>query len=331
MRIILDSKIKELLECKDVYHLREGLLTYEDKNVRAQAAIALGNFKDSNTVETLCKAVENDEDKFVKAMAVLSLGDIGEIATEPLIKYCENPDWFVRMYVVEALGNLQTKEVIESLEKLSEDENLAVQGNAKKSLKNIKNKLYSTSANEEKEFDKLLDYEKEHRSKDVIEKTLVLKERILTYGIFFLFIAFTILLSTLLIYFRYTLNLVPLICFFFGFLLFFYYGVTFFQLALLKIDEKSIIFYRGKKLKFKIKWGKVTKIETVWGGKGQFSKNSGGIIINVDKMKFYIGDLDFNQNNIRRAFENMTEYAKKFEIEIDDVIGLLKIIKSGKT
>ena len=33
----------------------------------------------------------------------------------------------------------------------------------------------------------------------------------------------------------------------------------------------------------KIDWDKITKLKTVWGGKGQFSRHSKGIIIFVDK------------------------------------------------
>ena len=169
-----------------------------------------------------------------------------------------------------------------------------------------------------------MDYEKEPKSKERIEKTSAIKERIPSYGIVFLFISLLILSSTLWIYFKVTSNVQPLFLFLLGFLFFFYYGVTFLQLAELKINEKSVIFYRGYKLKFRINWKKITKIETVWGGKGQFISNSGGIVIHMDKLKFYLGDLDFNQENLRKAFFMIVENSKNHETEILDNVGLLK-------
>lgn len=324
MKLIADKYIKELLKNRDVYKLREKLLS-EDKKIRAQAAVALREFNDPNTVDALSKAVEKDDDGKVKIQALISLGEIGDIALEPLIKYSEHPDWSIRMYVAIALGKLLSKEVITVLDKLKNDENIAVRGQATNSLKKV-NKFHNiTKISKQDEFEKILDYEKDKNYLDIIDKdTFIIKDRRLLSGLFCVTIAFILLFGEIAIYYYESFIGVIFFIFTFSFLIFLIFGIQYLKLGLLKITDNTIIFYRGKKLKFKIDWDKVKKFRTFVGGQGFSGDRSKYIEIYIENREFRVDDTDFSQENIRKIFKKMIEYAKEYDIEVDDGVGLLE-------
>jgi len=113
----------------NVKMLREG-----DVNERQRAAIALGASGNSNAVEPLIEALE-DEDDFVRNFVVRALGSIGDArALEPLVKATEDPNLLVRRSAVAALGNLGNPEAFDPLIKAFNDGHFMVRRSAAAAL-----------------------------------------------------------------------------------------------------------------------------------------------------------------------------------------------------
>ncbi|GAH76877.1 unnamed protein product, partial [marine sediment metagenome] len=98
----------------------------EDKNIRREAASALGKIGDKSAIEPLTKALD-DEDKNIRREAASALGKIGDkSAIECLIKALKDEDKNVRREVVSALGKIGDKSAIEPLVEALNDRSLDI-------------------------------------------------------------------------------------------------------------------------------------------------------------------------------------------------------------
>jgi HEAT repeat protein len=74
-----------------------------DPQVRQYGALLLGQLKDSEGITPLIQALR-DPDKNVRAQAAKALGVIGDPSIGPLTLLLDDPDWRVRYRAAEALG-----------------------------------------------------------------------------------------------------------------------------------------------------------------------------------------------------------------------------------
>ncbi len=107
--------IDKLIEEKDVDGLIEALKYESDdvRDVRQDAASALGDIGDVRGVEPLIKAL-GDEDSNVRRGATNALGDIGEPAVESLIKALGDEDSNVRRGAAHALGDIGYRQALKT-------------------------------------------------------------------------------------------------------------------------------------------------------------------------------------------------------------------------
>jgi HEAT repeat protein len=105
------DQVEKMIERKDVTGL---IMVLEDKNlqsdVRARAALGLGEIGDTRGVEPLIQALQ-DEDSFLRQMSAVALGNIGDArAIEPLTKALQDEDSHVRQAAAEALEKIEAKQ-----------------------------------------------------------------------------------------------------------------------------------------------------------------------------------------------------------------------------
>jgi hypothetical protein len=105
------EQVEKMIQRKDVTGL---IRVLEDKNldsdVRARAALGLGEIGDTRGVDPLIQALQ-DEDSFLRRMAAVALGNIGDArAIEPLTKALEDEDSLVRQAAAEALEKIEAKQ-----------------------------------------------------------------------------------------------------------------------------------------------------------------------------------------------------------------------------
>ena len=98
-----------------------------DREVRACAAVALGELGDRRGVEPLIAALK-DESEQVRRRAAEALGELGDArAVEPLIALLKDGYWVVRCYAAEALAKLGDARGVEVLIAALKDESELVQ------------------------------------------------------------------------------------------------------------------------------------------------------------------------------------------------------------
>jgi HEAT repeat protein len=114
-------------------------LNHSDRNVRSQAAEALGKIGNAQAVKPLIAAL-NDSDSFVTRSVAEALGEMGNPqALNALIKALKHEVWNVRGQVVEALGKTGNPQVVEVLIKTLNDEDDFVREQAVRALRKIDN------------------------------------------------------------------------------------------------------------------------------------------------------------------------------------------------
>ncbi|MEQ8222778.1 MAG: HEAT repeat domain-containing protein [Candidatus Eremiobacterota bacterium] len=81
-------------------------------DVRASAAIFMGNVEDSRTAEPLLKALK-DDDKLVRASAIIALGKLREKrAVEPLIAMLPDGDEATKKHIIDALRLIRPAQIL---------------------------------------------------------------------------------------------------------------------------------------------------------------------------------------------------------------------------
>tara|TARA_A100001015_G_C14783456_1_gene630096 strand:- start:134 stop:577 length:444 start_codon:yes stop_codon:yes gene_type:complete len=89
-------------------------------------------------VEFLCAEI-NHKHRYVRRGIVQALGRLGgSIACEQIIECLEDNEWGVRMYAAEAIGEVGTKEHINFLLQLNDDEHEWPREEARKSIKKLR-------------------------------------------------------------------------------------------------------------------------------------------------------------------------------------------------
>jgi HEAT repeat protein len=89
-------------------------------------------------VEFLCAEI-NHKHRYVRRGIVQALGRLGgSIACEQIIECLEDNEWGVRMYAAEAIGKVGTKEHINFLLQLNDDEHEWPREEARKSIKKLR-------------------------------------------------------------------------------------------------------------------------------------------------------------------------------------------------
>jgi HEAT repeat protein len=78
-----------------------------DPQVRQYAALLLGQLKESDGIDPLIQALR-DPDKNVRAQAAIALGEIGDPSVDSLILLLDDMDWKVRYRAAEALGMIRS-------------------------------------------------------------------------------------------------------------------------------------------------------------------------------------------------------------------------------
>ena len=152
MRKCAADALGKLKDTQAVEPLSEVLLRDGDADVRASAAWALGEIGDASAVETLIKAL-NDEDSGVREKAVAALGKMGKDAFEPLVQALSAKKARVRKGAALALGNLRIKDAIKPLSEALHDKNFEVRWCAAQSLANIGRDAFEVLLDASKEED----------------------------------------------------------------------------------------------------------------------------------------------------------------------------------
>ncbi len=125
----LRTEVEETL----IAHLNDD----EDLEVRAAAAVTLGELGDARAVQPLTAALEEDEVD-VRVTAALALGQLGEArAVEPLIAALQDEEVVVRAAAAHALGLLGDARAMEPLTAALEDEDENVSDAAADALEGI--------------------------------------------------------------------------------------------------------------------------------------------------------------------------------------------------
>lgn len=123
-------KLKEAYaDLKDVYDsTTEWLLQFS-------IIAAIGELGEPKAFGLLKDALQS-EVELVRLSAISALGDLGDRrAIELLIPFAENPDWQIRYRIAQAFGHFGGEEVRPFLEKLAQDEQVAVSEEAKHHLR----------------------------------------------------------------------------------------------------------------------------------------------------------------------------------------------------
>jgi len=113
-----DRNLRERAQQELLKHGKGPLLTAlkdENKQVRARAAIALGDLADPSTVPNLVAALD-DHSYWVRGQAAEALGDIGDRSAIPhLLTRLEDSEGYVRSKVTKALVKLEALESVQTL------------------------------------------------------------------------------------------------------------------------------------------------------------------------------------------------------------------------
>jgi len=94
-----------------------GALSDPDRDVRSQAAMLLGNFRDHRSISPLIRAMA-DKHWIVRESAEISLHNFGERGVLPLIEALTSPVWTLRFRAARLLGEIGDSRAVEPLEAL---------------------------------------------------------------------------------------------------------------------------------------------------------------------------------------------------------------------
>jgi HEAT repeat protein len=101
-------------------------LTHPDRNVRSQAALALGKFGDSTAIDALLEALYTEPDFFVREDITWALVRMGAEAIEPLIDLLKHESPEARHAAAHVLGKIGDKRAVKALIEALEDESIPV-------------------------------------------------------------------------------------------------------------------------------------------------------------------------------------------------------------
>lgn len=108
------------------------------KHVRIRAVNVLGKVKDKRATPVLLEILRNEKDKNVLAEALIALGYVGdEKALTPITKNLRAEDWELRANAAFALGRIGSTKSVAALMTLSEDPVLKVRKSAREALERI--------------------------------------------------------------------------------------------------------------------------------------------------------------------------------------------------
>ena len=108
-------KILMKLKKPEIFDYLPEALQNPDKNVRKEAALALGAFKDKNVTPLLITAL-NDPEYEVRCSVIEALAELKDsAATEPLIAILKTANGTILVKVIEALGDLGDKRAVPPL------------------------------------------------------------------------------------------------------------------------------------------------------------------------------------------------------------------------
>ena len=136
--ILRFSKSEKVIET-----LIEILFNNKESDVRASAAMTLGNVGTKKVTDSLIETLTTEKDNEVRTRIIEALGNVGtEKATKVLIEaLTSEKDFKVRADVIIALRSVGTEEANEAIIKaLTSDKNSVVQGNAAEALGDIGSK-----------------------------------------------------------------------------------------------------------------------------------------------------------------------------------------------
>lgn len=103
----LELWINQEMEKREFWSLLEDLKNSDNYKIRRKAASKLGKYDDKQAINALVKAIEKDEDNDVKRRATASLGKIGnKKAIECLIYLFDNDDKIIRTHSLNYLGDM---------------------------------------------------------------------------------------------------------------------------------------------------------------------------------------------------------------------------------
>jgi HEAT repeat protein len=138
--------VQELKTQGDVDGLIEALNYQEDPNIRLAAASALGKVGDTQAVDPLVAAL--DDQQGVNEVAALALGELGDPrAVEPLAKTLVDENWEVRSSAAKALGKIGDERAVDPLINLFRDRNENVRWHTLQALEAITGESYRMNTN----------------------------------------------------------------------------------------------------------------------------------------------------------------------------------------
>lgn len=106
-RVYSALRLGELADTTAIPQLIFSLKNEPDKYVRGRCAEALGKMKTRSTIPALLEVLETDSASLVKVYAIWAIGNLqAESAIKPLSKYLDSQDTFVRLNVIQSLGEI---------------------------------------------------------------------------------------------------------------------------------------------------------------------------------------------------------------------------------
>lgn len=115
-RVYSALRLGELADTTAIPQLLSSLKNEPDKYVRGRCAEALGKMRTRSTVPALLEIIETDSTSLVKVYAIWAIGNLqAESAIEPLSKYLNSKDSFVRLNVIQSLGEIGSENGLEIL------------------------------------------------------------------------------------------------------------------------------------------------------------------------------------------------------------------------
>ena len=111
--MLFKPNIERMKEKKDVNGLKKAL-KHKDYRIRMKAAEALGEIGVKDAIDSLIKALKEDESSEVRKYAAMALGKIGdERAAEALIEALKDESLDVRLESAKALKSIGVKKFAE--------------------------------------------------------------------------------------------------------------------------------------------------------------------------------------------------------------------------
>lgn len=123
--------------------LDDPFFTYDCPALKWNAAIALGNFKNSRAVDALINAL-TDKILYVREAAIQSLGEIGDERAAPhLISVLGDKSFAIKISAIKALGKIGASSAIPHLKQTADDDtDHYIRGAALEVLKNFHREIH---------------------------------------------------------------------------------------------------------------------------------------------------------------------------------------------